>query len=87
MNFKLKRKQVLLYHKNGSAFDPNGLGAREATVEFASDDSDENPYQFLIQGTGIAPEMDVTGLGVSIPDINPVPTTANDTDYTTCKKF
>lgn len=62
-------------------FNPSVVGLRQATVSISNDDGDENPYQFLIQGTGIAPEMDVTGNGVSIPDINPVPIVGNDTDY------
>ena len=34
------------------SFDPNDTGLREATISIASDDSDENPYIFNIQGTG-----------------------------------
>jgi alpha-tubulin suppressor-like RCC1 family protein len=33
-------------------FDPSALGTRSATVSIASDDSDENPYIFSIQGLG-----------------------------------
>ena len=33
-------------------FDPSALGLRTATVSIATDDSDENPYNFSIQGTG-----------------------------------
>ena len=36
-------------------FDPGETGLREATVSIANDDSDENPYTFSIQGTGVAP--------------------------------
>jgi hypothetical protein len=64
-------------------FNPSAAVLRQAAVNIANDDSDENPYQFLIQGTGVVAEMDVKGNSVSIPDINPVPTTANDTDYGT----
>ncbi|MCK9618845.1 MAG: choice-of-anchor D domain-containing protein, partial [Lentimicrobiaceae bacterium] len=35
-------------------FDPSGTGIRTATVSIANDDSDENPYNFSIQGTGLA---------------------------------
>lgn len=33
-------------------FDPSALGVRTATLTIANDDSDENPYNFDIQGTG-----------------------------------
>ncbi|NRB61332.1 MAG: choice-of-anchor D domain-containing protein [Winogradskyella sp.] len=36
-------------------FDPSALGLRTATVTIANDDSDENPYNFNIQGTGFVP--------------------------------
>ncbi|MEA3349154.1 MAG: choice-of-anchor D domain-containing protein, partial [Chloroflexota bacterium] len=34
-------------------FDPRGQGLREIMVSIANDDSDENPYEFNIQGTGV----------------------------------
>lgn len=33
-------------------FNPSGAGLRTATLSIANDDSDENPYDFAIQGTG-----------------------------------
>lgn len=36
------------------SFDPSASGVRSATVSIANDDSDENPYDFSIQGTGTA---------------------------------
>ena len=33
-------------------FDPAGAGLRSATLSIANDDSNENPYNFSIQGTG-----------------------------------
>ncbi len=36
-------------------FSPSALGLRTATVTIANNDSDENPYNFSIQGTGITP--------------------------------
>jgi photosystem II stability/assembly factor-like uncharacterized protein len=44
---------------NGSAtfviaFTPTGTGIRSATVSIASDDLDENPYNFAINGTGVS---------------------------------
>jgi hypothetical protein len=34
-------------------FDPSDTGVRAATVNIANDDTDENPYDFAIQGTGV----------------------------------
>ncbi|MFH0926725.1 MAG: choice-of-anchor U domain-containing protein, partial [bacterium] len=34
------------------AFDPNVTGIRTATISIANNDSDKNPYEFNIQGTG-----------------------------------
>ena len=65
------------------AFDPSGEGLREAEISIANTDSDENPYTFTVQGTGLvpAPEMDVQGKGVSIPDGDTTPSTTDDTDF------
>ena len=42
-------------------FDPAAVGLRSATLSIANDDPDENPYDFAIQGTGVAGlESDVT---------------------------
>jgi hypothetical protein len=35
-------------------FDPSATGTRTATITIANDDADENPYNFSIQGTGLA---------------------------------
>ncbi|MBK8699287.1 MAG: choice-of-anchor D domain-containing protein [Saprospiraceae bacterium] len=37
-------------------FDPSATGIRSAIVNIDNDDSDEHPYNFSIQGTGIAPD-------------------------------
>jgi len=45
-------------------FDPSGTGLREATISIANDDSDENPYNFNIQGTGTnSAESDIITAG------------------------
>jgi len=49
-------------------FDPSAAGLRSATIEIGSDDQDENPYQFAIQGTGIAP--------TATPSPTPTPVTS-----------
>lgn len=35
-------------------FDPSAVGLRQASLSFSTDDTDENPFNFDIQGTGIA---------------------------------
>ena len=35
-------------------FDPDAIGVRSAEISIDNNDSDENPYTFAIQGTGIA---------------------------------
>ncbi len=43
-------------------FDPGAKGARTASLVIANDDSDENPYNFGIQGTGLNSAPTVSGL-------------------------
>jgi hypothetical protein len=62
-------------------FDPSAVGLRSSTISIANDDSDENPYNFAIQGTGATPEMDVQGNGVSIADGDISPSTIDGTDF------
>ncbi len=64
-------------------FDPSAAGLRTATVSIANDDSNENPYTFDIQGTGVAPgpEIDIRGNGTSIADGDTTPDAADDTDF------
>ena len=42
-------------------FDPDGGGVRSATISIENDDSDENPYDFAIQGTGTVPRKSSGG--------------------------
>ncbi len=44
-------------------FDPSALGIRRATVSIANDDPNENPYNFSIQGTGIAIPVPINPTG------------------------
>ena len=64
-------------------FNPTALGLRSATISIANDDSDENPYNFDIQGTGIitVPEINITGNGNSIVDGDTTPIVTDDTDF------
>jgi len=41
-------------------FAPSVAGTRSATVAVANNDSDENPYNFAIQGTGTVPEVNLS---------------------------
>ncbi len=62
-------------------FNPTATGIRTAIVSIANNDSNENPYTFLIQGTGVSPEMDVTGNGQAIVSGSSIPTFVNDTFF------
>lgn len=41
-------------------FDPSAVGLRTATLNIANNDSDEDPYDFTVQGTGTAPVASFT---------------------------
>ena len=64
-------------------FDPSAVGLREANITIDNNDGDENPYNFNIQGTGTtpAPEMDVQGNALSIPDGDTSPNTLDQTQF------
>jgi len=64
-------------------FDPSATGLRTATVSIANDDSNENPYNFNIQGMGTtpSPEINITGNGTSIADGDVTPSTLDDTNF------
>ncbi|MEZ4796593.1 MAG: choice-of-anchor D domain-containing protein [Flavobacteriaceae bacterium] len=64
-------------------FNPSATGLRTATVTIANDDSNENPYNFDIQGTGTTtlPEINIRGNGVDIADGDVTPSILDDTDF------
>jgi hypothetical protein len=62
-------------------FDPSAPGLRTATLSIANDDSDENPFDFAIQGTGTAPEIAVSGNSVDIDNGDTTPDVADHTDF------
>jgi len=64
-------------------FEPSALGLRTATVSIANTDSDENPYDFMIQGTGGEPEIDVKAddSSPSIPNGDATPSFLEQTDF------
>ncbi|WP_179351127.1 choice-of-anchor D domain-containing protein [Winogradskyella vidalii] len=61
-------------------FSPLALGIRNATVEITSNDSDENPFIFNIQGTGDGSEINVKGNNINIPNGNVNISTSNYTN-------
>ena len=51
-------------------FNPSADGTRTATLSIDNDDSDENPYNFSIQGTGLAnPSIAISTPGISANDV------------------
>lgn len=65
-------------------FSPSEEGIRKATIHIASDDSNEDPYEFSIQGSGTlstTPEISIEGNGVTIVDGNDIPRTGDHTDF------
>ncbi|MBK8700631.1 MAG: choice-of-anchor D domain-containing protein [Saprospiraceae bacterium] len=62
-------------------FNPSATGTRTATVTFTNDDCDEATYDFAIQGTGVDPEINVTGNGNTIPDGDVTPSLTDHTDF------
>ncbi len=53
------------------AFDPAGSGTRSATLSIANDDSDENPYNFSIQGTGTPTAVFTNGANAGLNFVQP----------------
>lgn len=71
-------------------FTPTASGTRSAIISIVNDDAGENPYNFTIQGTGTAQEMNVQGNSVDIADNDNSPSTADWTDFsnvTTTRTF
>lgn len=50
------------------SFSPGALGVRNASISFVTNDSNENPFDFSIRGTGGEPEINITGLGNDVLD-------------------
>ena len=58
-------------------FEPSAAGLRQADISIVNDDSDENPYNFTVQGTGITdPEIEISGNNISISNGDTTPNTA-----------
>ncbi len=64
-------------------FTPALGGLSTATLSMVTNDTDENPFNYAVQGTGVGPEMDVQGNATSIADGDVTPSLADWTDYGT----
>ncbi|GAA4237319.1 hypothetical protein GCM10022291_23840 [Postechiella marina] len=64
-------------------FNPSATGLRTASVSIESNDPDEDPYNFNIQGNGASTfqEIEVIGNATSITDGDTSPSAADDTDF------
>ncbi|WP_298147193.1 choice-of-anchor D domain-containing protein [Flavobacterium sp.] len=67
-------------------FTPTAVGTRTANFSIVTNDADENPFSFDLAGTGgtgVTPEIDIVGNGVSILDGASGTTTTNHTNFGT----
>ena len=67
-------------------FTPGAVGARVASIEIISDDSDEATYTFSVTGTGVAasaPEINIQGNGLDIASGDVIPDITDGTDFGT----
>jgi len=62
-------------------FIPTSDGAKLATLHIASNDSDENPFDIVLTGTGPGPEIAVKGNGANIDDGSMTPSITNHTEF------
>jgi len=62
-------------------FSPSTTDTFTSTLEIGRDDSGQNPFDFVIGGSGIAPEISVQGSGVSIASGDTIPSISNGTDF------
>jgi hypothetical protein len=64
-------------------FNPSAIGLRTATITIANDDSNENPYNFDIQGNGTTtlPEINFQGNATDIADGDTTPSVTDGTDF------
>jgi hypothetical protein len=64
-------------------FNPAILGVRNATLNVMSSDWDEKIYKFAVQGTAVAPEINLQGNATSIVSGNTSVNTTDNTDFGT----
>ncbi|RYD67312.1 MAG: choice-of-anchor D domain-containing protein, partial [Verrucomicrobiaceae bacterium] len=76
-DFSVVTQPVSPVTANGSrsfnvTFYPSGLGLRKAIVSFATNDADENPFSFSIQGTGfLSSNANLSDLRLSAGTLSP----------------
>lgn len=62
-------------------FAPAIDGARTAKMVIANNDFNERPYDFVLQGLGVSPEINVQGNSINIANNDVTPGAANNTDF------
>jgi hypothetical protein len=64
-------------------FTPSGTGLKMALIQIASNDGDESPYDFTIQGTSVltVPEIELVGNSQVIADGDTVPSLSDHTEF------
>ena len=63
-------------------FDPSATGIRTGEVSYANSDSDENPYNYRVVGTGVTPEMGMLGTNqTGIADGSTATAVSDGTDF------
>ncbi|BAP57456.1 hypothetical protein THII_3159 [Thioploca ingrica] len=63
-------------------YQPIVAGTHSCTVSIDNNDSNENPYDFSIQGVGVTPpEIDIQGNSISIADGDTTPGLSDNTDF------
>jgi len=62
-------------------FTPTTVGSDVATITVNSNDGDEAIYNFTIQGTGVAPEINLQGNNANIADGDASPDAADHTSF------
>ena len=62
-------------------FNPISTGLKNATLSIVNNDSNENPYDFSIKGTGISNEINILGNAVAIIDGDTTPSVTDWTDF------
>jgi len=67
-------------------FTPTAAGLVTSTISFVNNDSNENPYNFDVEGTGAVaavPEINLQGNSVNIVDGDTTPSVTDDTAFGT----
>ena len=63
-------------------FDPSADGIRTATLNIQTNDADDDPFEFDIQGTGtVQPMIEVTGAGITIANGDNSPNIIDNTYF------